>query len=240
MKFDRPGRLWLLMVCVCSLSAGAQTQQPSPPQQKDQQNPFETVPQAAEEPAKPAQKPSAPAQAKPGSGAAAAVTATAPAPGRTDIIEAVEFKGARRVPQDTLRAMIYTKKGDRFEPDTLRRDFMVLWNTARFDDIRLEQEQGPNGIIIRFVLVERPVVRSIKYEGIKSVSVSEILDRFKERHVGLTVESQFDQGKVQRASVVLKEFLSERGRQYATVTPANIDIGTCMPMISLRWKGSGK
>jgi outer membrane protein insertion porin family len=68
-------------------------------------------------------------------------------------------------------------------------------------------------------VVERPVVRSIKYEGIKSVTVSEILDRFKERRVGLSVESQYDQNKVQRAAVVLKEFLSERGRQYATVTP---------------------
>jgi outer membrane protein insertion porin family len=219
MMFARPGCLWLVIVCVCCLSAGAQTQQPSPPQQKDQQNPFETVPQAAEEPPKPARQPPAPAQAKPGLEAPAAVPAPKPAPGRTDIVEAVEFKGARRVPQDTLRAMIYTKKGDRYEPETLRRDFMVLWNSARFDDIRLEQEQGPNGIIVRFVLVERPVVRSIKYEGIKSVSVSEILDRFKERHVGLTVESQFDQNKVQRAAVVLKEFLSERGRQYATVTP---------------------
>jgi len=69
------------------------------------------------------------------------------------------------------------------------------------------------------VLVERRVVRSIKYEGIKSVTVSEILDRFKERKVGLTVESQYDPNRVQRATVVLKDFLSERGRQYATVDP---------------------
>jgi hypothetical protein len=33
------------------------------------------------------------------------------------------------------------------------------------------------------------VIRSIDYVGIKSVSVSDILDRFKERKVGLAVES---------------------------------------------------
>jgi outer membrane protein insertion porin family len=218
MKFDRPGCLWLVAVCVCCLSAGAQAQQPSPPQQKKQPSPFESVPQAAE-PAKPAPLPSAPPQAKPRMEAPRTAEAPTPAPGRPDIIEAVEFRGARRVPQDTLRAMIFTKKGDRFDPETLRRDFMALWNTGRFDDITLEQEQGPSGVIVRFVLVERPLVRSIKYEGLKSLTVSEILDRFKERHVGLTVESQYDQNKVQRAAVVLKEYLSERGRQYATVTP---------------------
>ena len=46
-----------------------------------------------------------------------------------------------------------------------------------------------------------------------------ILDRFKERKVGLSVESQYDPNKIQRAAVVLKEYLAERGRQYATVDP---------------------
>ena len=115
--------------------------------------------------------------------------------------------------------MILTKKGDRLDEETLHRDFMSLWNTGRFDDISLEREAGRTGYILRFVVVERRIVRSIKYEGAKSVTVSEILDRFKERRVGLTVEAQYDPNKVQRAAIALKEFLAERGRQYATVEP---------------------
>src|SRR5262249_3745103 len=99
------------------------------------------------------------------------------------------------------------------------RDFMALWNTGRFDDIRLEREPGKEGWIIRYVLVERRIVRSIKYDGMKSITVSEILDRFKERRVGLSVESQYDPNKVQRARNVLQEYLAERGRQFATVEP---------------------
>jgi len=218
MMFDRPGRLWVLVVCVCCLTAGAQTQQPSPPQQKQPPNPFETVPEAPEQP-KAAPQPSAPGQSKPQLETPKAQPAIKAPAARQDVIEAIEFRGARRVPQDTLRAMIFSKKGDRLDPETLRRDFMALWNTGRFDDITLETEPGPAGVIVRFMLVERPVVRSIKYEGVKSATVSEILDRFKERHVGLSVESQYDQNKVQRAAVVLKDFLAERGRQYAEVTP---------------------
>jgi outer membrane protein insertion porin family len=136
-----------------------------------------------------------------------------------EIIEAIEFRGARRVPQDTLRALIYSKVGDVYNEDTLRRDLTALWNTGRFDDIRIEAEPGRTGLIVRFALTERRVIRSIDYQGIHSVTVSEILDRFKERRVGLTVESQYDPNKVQRAAVALKEFLAERGRQYATVDP---------------------
>jgi outer membrane protein insertion porin family len=136
-----------------------------------------------------------------------------------EAIEAIEFRGARRVPQDTLKALINTKAGDIFSDDAIRRDFMALWNTGRFDDIRLETEPGRIGLIVRFVVTERRVIRSINYEGIHSVTVSEILDRFKERKVGLSVESQYDPNKIQRAATVLKEYLAERGRQYATVEP---------------------
>jgi len=174
-------------------------------------SPFEAPPVAQEEP-KPARPPSpfeAPKEAQP-------PKAEEPV---QDIIEAIEFRGARRVPQDTLRAMIFSKKGDKYDPEALHRDFMALWNSGRFDDITLERERGKYGWIVRFRVVERRVVRSIKYEGNKSIQVSEILDRFKERRVGLAVESQYDPNKVQQATVVLKEFLAERGRQFATVEP---------------------
>ena len=137
-----------------------------------------------------------------------------------NVIESIQFRGARRVPQDTLRAMIFSKVGDVYNEETLKRDFMALWNTNRFDDITLETEKGERGgIVVTFVVTERPVIRDIKYEGAKSVSTSDILDRFKERKVGLTVESMYDPNVVNRAAVVLKELLAEHGHQFAMVTP---------------------
>jgi outer membrane protein insertion porin family len=188
-----------------------QQQPPKPP------NPFETVPQSPQEAPKPVQ----PVQPAPPPPAAAQqpIRATRPGQPPENIVEAIEFRGARRVRQDTLQALIFTKKGDRFEEDNLHRDFMALWNSGRFDDIRIEREPGKDGWIVRFVVVERPVVRTIKYEGNKSVSVSDILDRYKERKVGLVVESQYDPNKVQRAKNVLIELLAEHGHLGATVDP---------------------
>ncbi len=194
-----------------------QTQPQQPEQEPKKANPFETVPQTAPPPAPapaPAQQPGKPQLEVP-----KVPQAPAPAPAG-NVIEAIEFRGSRRVPQDTLRALIFTKKGDVFNEDALHRDFMALWNTGRFDDIRLETEPGKEGLLVRFVVTERRVIRTIKYgTGMKSVTVSEVLDRFKERKVGLSVESQYDPNKVQRAAVVLKEYLAERGRQFATVDP---------------------
>ncbi|MCC6392705.1 MAG: outer membrane protein assembly factor BamA [Bryobacterales bacterium] len=203
---------------VQALLAQQSQQQAPPPKPAPQQkkaNPFEAVPEAAP-PETPQVKPS---QAKPVLETPKAVEG-APKPAAVEnVIEAIEFRGSRRVPQDTLRALIFSKKGDKVDDDALHRDFMALWNTGRFDDISLQRERGTYGWIIRFMLTERRVVRSIKYEGNKSITVSEILDRFKDRRVGLSVESQYDPNKVQRATNVLKEYLAERGRQYASVEP---------------------
>ncbi|MBI3209838.1 MAG: outer membrane protein assembly factor BamA [Candidatus Solibacter usitatus] len=230
MMFPRLSRLndtfvWKLSVLlgVIGFLLTLQAQQPAPqttpppkpapaPQQK-KANPFETVRES--QPATPQAQPPKPQLETP-KPAAEAAKPTGPI---EDVIEAIEFRGSRRVPQDTLKALIFTKKGDPLDEDTLHRDFMALWNSARFDDIQLQKEPGATGWIIRFLLTERRVIRSIKYEGNKSLTVSEILDRFKERRVGLTVESQYDPNRIQRATNVLREYLSERGRQFATVEP---------------------
>ena len=171
-------------------AAARQTPATPPAQQPPKPtNPFETVPAETQPP--PAQ-PQATPPGQPGAPQQRPQLEAPPAVGQPvanpngQVIEGVEFRGARRVPQDTLRALIVTKPGDIYNEETLRRDFMALWNTGRFDDIRLETEPGTTGLIVRFVVTERRVVRSIKYEGMKSVTVSEILDRFKERKVGLS------------------------------------------------------
>ncbi len=218
MMFHRPGRLRAVLFCAAILSSvallkgapQASPQQP-PPQEtgrnsrlrrrpnsnrrRRRPNPFETVPVT------PAQPPAAASASQPRPRKAPVNVLPGQPP--QDIIESIEFRGARRVRQDTLQALIFSKKGDKYDEETLHRDFMALWNTGRFDDIRIEREPGKEGWIVRFVVVERPVVRSINYDGNKSMTVSDILDRFKERKVGLVVESQYDPNKIQRAKNVL-------------------------------------
>jgi outer membrane protein insertion porin family len=204
MMFHRPGclRAWVLCSVVVLPLAGvrqAAAQNPQNPQQQPAQqpppkapSPFETVPQSPAEAPKPAPPPAQPTVQP----APQAPQATRPGQPPENIIAAINFRGARRVRQDTLQALIFSKKGDKFDEESLHRDFVALWNSQRFDDLRIEREPGKEGWIITFIVVERPVVRTIKYEGNKSISQSDILDAFKEKKVGLVVESQYDPNKV--------------------------------------------
>ena len=139
------------------------------------------------------------------------------APAQQQLIEDIRIHGNRRIPAETIRAKIFSRPGDPYDEGAIQRDFSSLWNTGYFEDLRIEREDTPKGVIVHFYVKEKPTIREINYQGLSSVSQSDVLDRFKERKVGLTVENQYDPTKIKRAEVVLKELLSEHGRQFATI-----------------------
>ncbi len=127
-------------------------------------------------------------------------------------IERIEFQGNRRIRSETLRARIFSRPGDPVNDEALRRDFHALWNTQYFEDIRLELEDSsdkPNQKIVIFYVTERPVIRRIEYKGNKSVSESDILDRFQgpqSRYLsGIEKASSIPRAS-RKAEVVLKEY----------------------------------
>lgn len=133
------------------------------------------------------------------------------------LITGIEVHGNRRIPAETIKARIFSRVGDVYDEAALERDFNSLWNTGYFEDIRFEREQTATGWIVHIYVKERPTIREIDYVGLNSVSKSDVLDRFKEAKVGLSVESQYDPTKVKKAEVTIKQLLAEHGRQFSTV-----------------------
>ena len=142
---------------------------------------------------------------------------TIPAFSQQDLVVGITIHGNRRIPADTVKARIFTKVGDVYDTAAVERDFNALWNTGYFEDIRFEREQNPKGWILHIYVKERPTIREISYTGLSAVSTSDVLDRFKERKVGLAVENQYDPTKIKKAEVTLKQLLAEHGRQFATI-----------------------
>jgi outer membrane protein insertion porin family len=140
------------------------------------------------------------------------------APPTQATIESIIFRGNRRIPAATLRARIFSHAGDVYNESALDRDFMALWNTGYFDDIRLEvTDAEKGGKIVTFFVREKKLVRSIDYKGLSSVETSDVLDEFKKRKVGLSIQSQYDPVVIKRAEVVLEEMLAAHGKMFATV-----------------------
>ncbi len=136
---------------------------------------------------------------------------------QSDVISEINVQGNRRIPAETIKARIFTHAGDIYDPAGLERDFNALWNTGYFEDIRFSREETPKGWRLIIQVKEKPTIREINYVGLNAVSTSDVLDRFKEAKVGLSVESQYDPTKIKKAEVAIKGLLAEHGRQFSTI-----------------------
>ena len=61
-----------------------------------------------------------------------------------------------------------THPGDTVDPLAIERDFNSLWNTGYFEDVRIEKEDTPKGIILNVYVREKPTIREINYKGMSS------------------------------------------------------------------------
>jgi outer membrane protein insertion porin family len=154
------------------------------------------------------------------SAASAALAQTA------DSIDQIRVVGNRRIPKETILARMFTHPGDTYDAISIERDFHSLWNTGYFEDLRIEREDTEKGVILNVFVREKPSIREINYKGLNSVSVSDVLDRFKKEKVGLSVESQYDPTKIKEAEASIKRLLAEHGHQFATI---KTDVKTIPP-----------
>jgi len=135
-------------------------------------------------------------------------------------VEQVLIRGNRRIPESTVKIWIGTREGDPYNPVQLDRDVRALYAQGHFEDVKVYAEEGTRGgKIITFEVSERPLLLDIKYEGLKSVQQSTVLEEFRKRSVGLSKESQYDAVKAKRAAAVIKELLANEGRPEAKVDP---------------------
>ena len=134
-----------------------------------------------------------------------------------EIVSQIRVIGNRQIPKETVLARMFSRVNDPYDPLTVERDFNSLWNTGYFENVYIEKEDSPKGVILDVYVTEKPTIREINYKGLNSVTQSDVLDRFKKEKVGISVESKYDPTRVARAIAVLKELLGEHGHQFATI-----------------------
>src|ERR1051325_9357654 len=140
-------------------------------------------------------------------------------------IESIEISGQQRIPAETIKYNIQTKVGDTLNPDIIRRDIKTLYAQGYFDDIRVDEKEGKNGgVIVVFTVKEKPLIRTIDFVGLNTISKSAILDKVKERKVGISQESPYDPSRIRRVEGVIKAMLAEKGHQDATVESETEDV----------------
>src|SRR5256714_1629105 len=140
---------------------------------------------------------------------------------QTRLVESVDIIGNRRLRKDDILYYIQTRAGDTYNEAQVQRDLQAILALGFFDkvDTRVTIEDGPRGgVLVTFHVTELPIIRDIQFEGLHSVSESDVLKAFRERRVGVSKEAIKVPVKVRTAPRVLKELLSAKGHPNAVVT----------------------
>ncbi|MBU1056300.1 MAG: outer membrane protein assembly factor BamA [Proteobacteria bacterium] len=88
-------------------------------------------------------------------------------------------EGNRRIEADAIKRIIKTKEGDIYHPQTLSEDLKTVYAMGYFDDVRIEDEDAPEGKLVKLKVKEKPTLKTIIFKGnqtIQNDKIKEILD----------------------------------------------------------------
>src|SRR6266446_2431904 len=153
------------------------------------------------------------------------------------VVENVDIIGNRRLRKDDIIYYIQTRPGDNYNREQVARDLQTILSLGFFDKVetRVTEEVGPRGgVNITFIVKELPIIRDIQFEGLKSVSESDVLKTFRERRVGVSKEAIYDPVKVRNAVRVLKELLAAKGHPNATIAEGRENVSATSVAITFQ------
>ncbi len=134
-----------------------------------------------------------------------------------ELIEKIQILGTERVTPETVMFYLTSREGDFYNEEGVKKDFHTLWSTGFFADIRIEQEQGARGKIIKIYLEENPVIRTITYKTGSKVKEDDIVNKLKEKDEFIIAYSYYNPAKIQRIKKTIEDLLAEKGLYAAKV-----------------------
>jgi outer membrane protein insertion porin family len=128
-------------------------------------------------------------------------------------VRRVHFRGNRKVEDDALRVNLRTVPGAVVTQDMIRDDVRTIWRMGFFEDVQVEvTPMVGGGVIVIFVLKEKPSIRKIYVSGHDEVGltkINEVLDIKKEQIL--------DPAKIKKNVEKIRELYVQRGFYMAEV-----------------------
>ena len=89
-------------------------------------------------------------------------------------VREVRIEGTHRVDPDAVRMVLVTRAGSALAPEVLREEVKKIFALGYFDEVWVDEEDTPEGVILTFRLKERPWVKEVTIEGKKKISEEDL------------------------------------------------------------------
>lgn len=126
-------------------------------------------------------------------------------------IEKITVEGNKKVSKDTILFYMKSAENGLYSSSMLREDFKALWNTGFFENISIESEEGISGKIVKVIVKENLLIKSVTFKTGKKIKESEITDKLQQNNITLLAFSYYNPTKIKRVEKIIKDMLLEKG-----------------------------
>lgn len=93
---------------------------------------------------------------------------------RDFLIASISPEGNKRIDSGAILRKISTKAGDAYDQATLRKDLKEIYAMGYFNDVQIDVSDTQKGKKVVFRIIEKPVIKSVIFEGIDELKEKEI------------------------------------------------------------------
>ncbi|HWC02569.1 MAG TPA: outer membrane protein assembly factor BamA [Methylomirabilota bacterium] len=138
-----------------------------------------------------------------------------PAPPRpVPTVRDIAVEGNRRIQSPAILNRIQTKIGDSLAPAALRDDVRSIFGLGFFDDVQVRTEEFEGGVRVIFVVVERPLLREVSFEGNSELTTEELREK-----ATIRVGVLYNPVEVQTAEEAIRQQYEDEGFFGVQITP---------------------
>jgi outer membrane protein insertion porin family len=122
-------------------------------------------------------------------------------------VMAIEIRGNKRIELPAITGRLTLKPGDPYTPENVRGQIKILYESGYFEEVQVETESGAGGVVLIFLVREKPFITEIVFDGNKELSD----DKLKEK---ITIKSQAFLDQLQAKESAEKIRLAYQGDGY--------------------------
>jgi outer membrane protein insertion porin family len=153
-----------------------------------------------------------------------------PGPPLTTVIDSIDVVGARRVGRAQVIAMVAIPLGQEITYRDVQRALGTLYGSGHFDDIQVFQGEVAGRRILRFTVVERPVLLGWSVRGVERLTVRSVRSR-----VRLEEGRPYDPAAAQRSLAAIDSLYRKEGfyRSRTTIQTLPQDDGSVRAVVDV-------
>ena len=129
-------------------------------------------------------------------------------------IAEISVKGNRRIEEAAILNAIKLKSGDTLYTDKTDADLRAIYKLGHFQDVQVSTEESEKGTVLIFTVLEKPVVRDIRFEGNKEITTDKLKEALEFRQNAI-----FSAKDLNRSIAKIKKLYGDEGYYLAEIEP---------------------